>query len=133
MSATFIVAAAFAVLLALEWRYRRRPLREGTALMALAVLFYFQPNCTWARRRALGTPSSDRVTLNPVGAGRDTLSEYHRGVYTTMDWVAYSDASCRRPLHGSRRTLLVSMLAGAPASARPPRAWSVPHFWLTRA
>lgn len=42
------------VLLALEWRYRRRRLRFGAALLALAVLFFHQPNYTRARRKALG-------------------------------------------------------------------------------
>jgi hypothetical protein len=91
MSATIIVAAAFAVLLGLEWRWRRRGLRVGTALLALAVLYYFQPAYPSARRRVLGTPSTERVTLNPVGGGHDSLSEYHSGVYTAMEWVEHYD------------------------------------------
>jgi hypothetical protein len=90
MSETFVVVAAFVVLLGLEWRHRRRRRRVGTALLAVAVLFYFRPDYTWARRRALGTPRSERVIVNPVaGSERDTLSDYHSGVYTTMQWVAH--------------------------------------------
>ena len=90
MSETYVVLAIFAVLLGLEWRYGRRFLRVATAMLALAVLWFYQPSYTWARRKALGTPPAERVILNPVaGSERDTLSEYHSGVYTTMRWVSY--------------------------------------------
>ena len=44
MSETILVVGILAVLLALEWRYRRRRLRVATALLALAVLFFYQPS-----------------------------------------------------------------------------------------
>jgi hypothetical protein len=88
MTEMILVIGIFAVLVTLEWRYRRRSLRLATALLALAVLFFYQPNYTWARRKALGTPPGERVTHSPVmGSEHLTLSEYHSGVYTTMQWV----------------------------------------------
>ena len=92
MSVTYIVLAVFAVLLTLEWRYRQRLLRLATALLALAVLAFFRPDYTTARRRALSAPPAERVVLYPpdlAGGVNTVLSDYHSGVYTTMRWVGY--------------------------------------------
>jgi hypothetical protein len=88
MSETILVVGILGGLLALNWRYHRRALRVATALLAVAVLFFYQPSYTWARRKALGTPPEERITQNPVvGSEHRTLPEYHSGVYTTMRWV----------------------------------------------
>jgi hypothetical protein len=86
---TMLVTSVLAVLLGLEWRYHRRRLRVGAALVALVVLGLYQPNYTGARRRALAATPAERVTLIPV-AGSETqpLSEYQSGVYMTMRAVA---------------------------------------------
>jgi hypothetical protein len=87
---TAIVVAVLVALLGLEWRYRRKLMRVGTALLALAIYFFYQPSYTSARRRALGTPPAERVTMSPVaGSETDALSGYDSGVYTTMRWVVY--------------------------------------------
>ena len=76
MSDTLAVALIFAVLLGLEWRYRRRSLRLGTVVLALVVWNFAQPSITVAGRRASAVPPEQRVR---VLAG-DTLSEYMSGV-----------------------------------------------------
>jgi len=86
---TGLFLALFVILLGLEWRFRRRGLRVGAILLALAVLAFYQPNYTVARRRALGTPPAKRVTQIPFHGER--VSEYESGVYTTME--AVSDAA----------------------------------------
>ena len=85
VSDALVLGAAFAVLLSLEWRYRRTSLRVGTALLALMMLAWYQPNYTGARRRALGAPRAERVTT--LGRSADTVSSYESGVYTTMETV----------------------------------------------
>ena len=81
-----VVAVVFALLLGLEWRDRRRWLRLGTALLALVVLGWYQPNYTGARRRALSASPEERVTRFP-DAGRGgyrAFSDYESGVLTAM-------------------------------------------------
>jgi hypothetical protein len=89
-----VVAAAFVLLLGLEWRYRRRQLRFGTALLALVVLGWYQPNLTGARRRALGASPAERVTrlAEPGQGGYRTLSDYESGVHTTIRTVSEAAA-----------------------------------------
>lgn len=82
---TVLFVAIFAVLLGLEWRYRRRRLRVSAVLLALAVLAFYQPNYTGARRRALGTPPAERITSIRNG---EPVSAYESGVYTTMQAVS---------------------------------------------
>lgn len=81
---TTLFVAIFAVLLGLEWRYRRRDLRVGAVLLALAVLAFYHPNYTTARRRALSMPRAERITS--IGDGRP-VSDYESGVYTTIQAV----------------------------------------------
>jgi hypothetical protein len=79
------VALAFAVLLALEWRYRLRTLRIGAAVLAVTMLFFFAPHYHAAWRRAMGTPPSERITAFPgtvPGSVARSLSEYESGVFT---------------------------------------------------
>ena len=137
MSQTIVVAAIFAVLLGLELRYRRRLLKVATALVAVAVLLYFQPDYTSARRRALGAPVTDRVTKSPVaGSEGDTLSDYHSGVYTTMRFIegyATDGANARLIALGALVWLACSPVlrhahGSAPArSPRPPNDTGAPE------
>lgn len=78
---TIIVVATFAVLLGLEWRYRLRRLRVGTALLSLVVLALYHPNYTVAQRRALGMPPAERITEIPY---HGPVSAYESGVYTAI-------------------------------------------------
>jgi len=87
VSETIIVVLVFAVLLGLEWRFRLRSVRLGTALLAVLVWVYAQPNPTRAARRALDTPPAERVT--EIRGNR--LSEYAIGV-RTMERAAGEDA-----------------------------------------
>ena len=89
------VALAFAVLLALEWRYRLRALRIAAAVLAVTMLFFFAPNHHAAWRRAMGTPPSERITEYPgptPGSVARSLSEYESGVFT-MSWAVVENAS----------------------------------------
>jgi hypothetical protein len=78
---TIVVATIFVLLLGLEWRYRLRRLRVGTALLSLVVLALSQPNYTGAQRRALATPPAERITEVEY---HGPISAYESGVYTTM-------------------------------------------------
>jgi hypothetical protein len=82
---TIVFVCTFALLLGLEWRYHRRRLRVGAVLLALAVLAFYSPNYTTARRRALSTPPADRITW--VHAPEEPVSAYESGVYTTIEAV----------------------------------------------
>ena len=79
------VALAFAVLLALEWRYRLRTLRIAGAVMAVTMFFFFAPTYHAAWRRAMSTPPAERIKhytgLLPDSNAR-LLSEYESGVFT---------------------------------------------------
>jgi hypothetical protein len=81
-----VVGVTFVLLLGLEWRYRRRWLRLGTALLALVVLGWYQPNYTGARRRALSASPAERVMRlpEPGQGGYRTVSDYESGVFTAM-------------------------------------------------
>ena len=82
---TILFVCTFALLLGLEWRYRRRRLRLGAVLLALAVLAFYSPNYTTARRRALGTPPAERITW--VHSPDQPVSAYESGVYTAIQAV----------------------------------------------
>jgi len=84
-TATLIIASTFVVLIALERKYRRRRLRVGTALLALAVLAFCQPKYTTAQRRALAAPPTARITSVPYHA---PVSAYESGVRTAMQAVS---------------------------------------------
>ena len=91
---TIVVVSFLALLLGLEWRYRRRPLRVGATLLALMLLAWYQPNFTGARRRAIAMPPAERIRSSAVaGSEHDTLSEYRSGVYTTMREVGEAAGS----------------------------------------
>jgi hypothetical protein len=72
----------FTVLLALEWRYRLRSVRMATALLALVLWFFSQPNPTRAARWAIAMPVTERVTE----IGGVPLSEYASMRQETMLW-----------------------------------------------
>ncbi|HET6764348.1 MAG TPA: hypothetical protein VFH27_11770 [Longimicrobiaceae bacterium] len=84
MNPTVVAAIAFAVLLVLDWRFRRTPLRIVVALLAVVVLLLAQPNYTSASRAAAVMPPAGRVSAI---RGR-TLPEYVSGVYTMEEAVA---------------------------------------------
>jgi hypothetical protein len=86
MNATTLLALFYAVLLGLEWRYRLKSLRLGTASLALAVLFFAQPSSTQAARWAIGAGPAERITQ--LGS---QLSEYESGV-ATMKLAVEEDA-----------------------------------------
>ena len=83
---TWILALVFAVLLGLEWRYRRRSLRLGTVALALMVLWLAQPqpNITVAARRASAAPPEARIRVY----GKDTLSAFMSGVDLMREYVS---------------------------------------------
>lgn len=84
MNVTLLVALVFAVLLVLEWRYRLRSVRLGTALFALVVLSFAHPLTRRAARKALLAPPEERVTQlrgSPV-------PEYVSGVLTMEEFFA---------------------------------------------
>jgi hypothetical protein len=78
------LAAAFGLMLRLEWRYRFKSMRVGVALLALAILLFFQPPYHAAWRRAISTPPAERATrwstINPDSGA--LLTEYQSGVFT---------------------------------------------------
>ena len=79
-----IVGLPFAVLLGLEWRYRLRSVRVGAALLAVALLLFFQPNIHAAWRWAMQTPPANRETHYPSAIPGETgrpLSEFESGVF----------------------------------------------------
>lgn len=84
---TTLAAVFFAVLLAIEWRYRLRSVRVATAVLALLALLLSQPSMTNSRRRAMSLPRAERVTE----FWGDPLSEYHSGVLTLAE--VYSENS----------------------------------------
>lgn len=85
MTETILIATVFVVLLGLEWRYRLRSLRVGTALLAIGLWLFAQPSATRAARRALEMSPAERVTEI---AGGEPLSEYAVGVRTMEQAVA---------------------------------------------
>lgn len=87
MKETIVLALAFAALLGLEWRYRLTSVRLATAALALGVWLFVQPCPTCAARRALDTPSTQRVTE----VAGTPLSEYAIGV-RTMERAVGDDA-----------------------------------------
>ena len=87
MTDTIIVVLVFGVLLALEWRYRIKTVRLGTALLAVIVWIFSQPNPTRAARRAIAMSPAERVTV----IHGSQLSEYASGV-ATMEQAAGDDA-----------------------------------------
>ena len=74
---TTIIALVFAALLALEWRYRNRLLRVGTACLALAYGYVTLPDVRRAAWRAVEMPPVERV-----GHLGDPESDYVRGIAT---------------------------------------------------
>ena len=79
-----IVGLPFALLLGLEWRYRLRSVRVGCALLAVALLFFLQPNTYAAWRRAMETPAAKRETHYPStipGEVGRPLSEFESGIF----------------------------------------------------
>lgn len=87
MYETVGLGLVFAVLLALEWRYRLKSVRLVAALFALLVWLFVQPSPTRAARRALALPEDERVTT--IRGSR--LSEYAIGV-RTMERAVGDDA-----------------------------------------
>ena len=93
------VALAFAVLLALEWRYRLRTLRIGAAVLAVTMLFFFAPTYHAAWRRAMDTPPAERIADYPgtvPGSVARSLSEYESGVFTMHRAVVENAAGYAR-------------------------------------
>jgi hypothetical protein len=80
---TAIVAAIFAILLGLEWRYQFRSLRLGTVMLALIVLFLAQPIYVSAARRVSMAPLEERITELH---GRQ-ISDYQSGVLTLYEAI----------------------------------------------
>ena len=79
-----IVGLPFALLLGIEWRYRLRTVRVGCAVLALAALFFSQPDTTAAWRWAMDTPVAERETHYPSpipGEVGRPLSEFESGVF----------------------------------------------------
>jgi hypothetical protein len=94
MSETLILSVVFLALLALEWwRWGRRGwriLRIGTVLLAVAVMWWYQPNLYSALRGTLSMPPTKRDTTL---FGRRPLSEYESGAVTMFQ---VSSAAARR-------------------------------------
>lgn len=78
MNEMIVVVLAFAILLGLEWRFRWRIVRVGTAVLAVLMLWFVEPDPTAATRRAFSTPPAERVT-HRFGS---PISEYSSGVRT---------------------------------------------------
>ncbi len=87
MTDTMIVLLVFVVLLAVEWRYRIKVVRLGTAFLAAIVWLFSQPSPTRAARRAIVMSPAERVTV----IQGNQLSEYASGV-ATMEQAAGDDA-----------------------------------------
>ena len=83
MNETVLVALVFAVLLGIEWRYRLRSVRLGTAGLALVVWLFAQPNYIGAARRVSVAPPEERITT----LRGDTISEYLSGVTTMLEAI----------------------------------------------
>ena len=115
MAATIGVAVVFLVLLGFEWRYKFRSLRIGTALLALLVWLWCQPNFTMAARRVSNAPPEARVTqLNG-----SKVSDYESGVATmfeAIDDAVKEQASLRMLALG-----VLLWLACSPAFSRASR------------
>ena len=88
MSETLLVALVFLVLLALEWRLERRSIRAAGVVLALVLLFYYQPNYGRSARRALDLPRSERVLQYSDGT---RIPEYMSGVRTMERESAVDD------------------------------------------
>jgi hypothetical protein len=84
MIGTIAVAAFFAILLVLEWRYRRAIIRLVTAALALLLLLLTQPNFHRAARRALDAPLEARVPQ----FGDTSVTSYESGVFTMERAIA---------------------------------------------
>lgn len=97
---TIIVALAFLVLLALEWRLRFRSVRAGTIVVALILLEFSQPSNRRAARSAVELPKSERVLQI---SGAPPVSDYVSGVLT-MERAANEDAEAGA---GSRLVCMV--------------------------
>ena len=128
MSETVLLSVVFVALLALEWwRWGRRgwrSLRIGTVLLAVAVMWFYQPNLYSALRGTLGMPPTKRDTTL---FGARQLSEYESGAVTMY---RVSSAAVRRmaPPHdvafGALMWLALSPALRGLARGRPggPRA-----------
>lgn len=110
-----IVALVFAVLLALEWRYRRAWLRLGIVALAVVVHVVATPSITVAARQATAAPPEARVRI----FWGDTLSEYMSGVDQMREYMADQfDLTA-----GVRRvTLGVLVWLACEPGMRPPRS-----------
>lgn len=89
------VATVFLLLLGLEWKYRLRSVRVGTAVLAIVMFLFSQPNPHAAWRRAISTPAEQRVTVWP-GRDGERLSDYQSGVFTMYQAVADNAAGYAR-------------------------------------
>jgi hypothetical protein len=77
------IVVAFAILLGLDWRFGLKSLRVGTAILALATLYFFQPSYHTAWRRAISAPPSELITQRPTSFSDSIgppLSDYESGV-----------------------------------------------------
>lgn len=84
LNEALVVGLPFVLLLGLEWRYRIRSVRVGSAVLAVALLFFSRANTHAAWRRAMDTPVAEREThyptTTPGEVGRQ-LSEFESGVF----------------------------------------------------
>jgi len=117
---TIVVALVSAILLGLDWRYRRRSLRLGTVILALVVWYVVQPSITVAGRRATAAGPEERVRV----LRGDTLSEYMSGVDIMREYVIQAneeDRDIRLIALG-----VLAWLACSPAFRRDPAPEQVP-------
>ncbi len=83
------IALFFLVVLGIEWRYRSKTLRIGAAILALNMLWFFQPLYHSAWRRAIAMPPAERITHSQgIGGSQGRLlTEYESGVFTMYEAV----------------------------------------------
>ena len=113
MITTSLLAAAFIVLLGLEWRYQLTSVRITVAVLAFVVWLFSQPLPRRAARRVIGSSPAARVTQFSDGS---PVSEYASGVLT-MERAALEDVKMGLPV----RLLSVGVLlwlACSPASRK---------------
>ena len=115
-----VVGLPFALLLGLEWRYRFRSLRVGCAVLAVAVLFFSQPNTHAAWRWAMETPVAERETHYPShipGEVGRPLSEFESGVFAMRRAVIEESAG-----YAATRQIAVGVLLWLACSPAFPRS-----------
>jgi hypothetical protein len=91
---TLLVSIVFAALVIVEWRFRSKSVRVGTATFSLLVLLFARPSYTTAARRVSVAPPEARVTQ----LHGSKISEYQSGVatmYKAMDEAGDERANIR--------------------------------------